>query len=86
MPSTAPPTAQVIIRCLPHKPKGNAAPYVAWVAPAGDGVALRCRCSEQGFVWMTQAAFDAWRQGTRDFNPRTYTVVIRVGEEAHSVE
>jgi hypothetical protein len=81
MPSKAPPEAQIIVRCKKHPPTGQAAPYVAAVHPVGDGLALRCRCYENpGLVWFTEESWRLYLNGTRDFRPRTRTVVVRVGE------
>jgi hypothetical protein len=80
MPSTAPPEAQIIARCQLHRPQGIASPYVAAVAPIGDGQAVRCRCGEPALIWLTDASWRLYLGGMRNFRPRTMTVVIRVGE------
>jgi hypothetical protein len=81
MPSKARPEAQIIVRCEKHPPRGHATPYIAAVKPAGDGFALRCRCYENpGLVWFTEESWHLYLNRTRDFRPRTRTVVVRVGE------
>ena len=84
MPSKVPPEKQVIIRCLDHRPiDGIATPYVAYVAPSGDGEAVRCRkCHRHGVIMMTEDAYEAWSGGARMFYPRTDAVCIMAGDEA----
>lgn len=84
MPSKTGADAQVIIRCQNHPPKGNAAPYVAAVAPLGDGLGIICgrnECSERGIIWMTGSAWATYIAGERDFWPRTSNVSLRAGEK-----